>query len=168
RALDATGTLSNVSFAFERENPTTPPKYSLQAHLDDLGFAPVLRSPGASGLSGDLQMTDAGGEMKVASQDVQFAMPHMFREPLAARPVDASIRWRQADQAWTIESNDVRMTSEDGNATARFLATIPGDGSSPTLDMSAVGKDLKVSSTHKYIPAGRLGAKTMEWFDQAF
>jgi uncharacterized protein (TIGR02099 family) len=168
RALDATGTLSNISFAFERENPTTPPKYSVQAHIDDLGFAPVLRSPGASGLSGELQMTEAGGAMKVDAQDVQFEMPRMFREPLAAKTVDASVRWRKSDQAWTIESNDIRMGSADGNATARFLATIPGDGSSPTLDMSAEGKDLKVSSTHKYIPAGRLGAKTMEWFDHAF
>jgi uncharacterized protein (TIGR02099 family) len=168
RALDASGTLSNVSFVFERESPATPPKYSVQAHIDDLGFVPVLRSPGASGLSGELQMTEAGGEMKVASQDVQFTMPRMFREPLAARTVDASVRWRRSDQAWTIESNDIRLTSADGTATARFLATIPGDGSSPTLDMSAAGKDLKVSSTHKYIPAGRLGAKTLEWFDHAF
>ena len=60
------------------------------------------------------------------------------------------------------------MNSADGSATARFSATIPGDGSSPMLDLSAQGKDLKVSSTHKYIPAGRLGARTMEWFDQAF
>jgi uncharacterized protein (TIGR02099 family) len=168
RALDATGTLSNVVFAFERGSPATTPKYSVQAHIDDLGFAPVLRSPGASGLSGDLRMTEAGGEMKVAARNVQFHMPRMFREPLAAQTVDAAVRWRKADQAWTIESNDVRMTSADGSATARFLATIPGDGSSPTLDMSAEGKDLQVSSTHKYIPAGRLGAKTTEWFDHAF
>ena len=60
------------------------------------------------------------------------------------------------------------MSSADGSATARFLATIPGDGSSPLLDLAAEGKDLKVSSTHKYIPAGRLGAKTLEWFDHAF
>ena len=168
RALDATGTLSNLSFEFDRESPATPPKYSVQAHIDDLGFAPVLRVPGAAGLSGELQMTEAGGEMKVDAQDVQFKLPRMFREPLAAQSVDASVHWRKSDQAWTIESNDIRMSSADGNATARFLATIPGDGSSPLLDLSAAGKDLKVGSTHKYIPAGKLGAKTLEWFDHAF
>jgi len=168
RALDATGTLSNVSFDFEREGPTSSLKYSVQAHIDDLGFAPVLRSPGAAGLSGDLQMTEAGGEMKIAAQDVQFELPRMFREPLTAQTLDAAVRWRKSDQAWTIESNDIRMAGADGSATARFLATIPGDGSSPSLDIAATGKDLKVSSTHKYIPAGKLGAKTMEWFDQAF
>ncbi|HEY7640928.1 MAG TPA: YhdP family protein [Steroidobacteraceae bacterium] len=168
RALDATGTVSNLSFAFERESPTTPPKYSLQARLDDLGFAPVRRAPGAAGISGALQMTEAGGDFTVAAQDAQFELPHLFREPLAARTVDASVRWRKSDQGWTIESNDVRLTSADGNATARFLATVPADGSSPVLDLSAQGSDLRVSSTHKYIPAGKLGARTMEWFDHAF
>jgi uncharacterized protein (TIGR02099 family) len=168
RALDATGTLSNVAFEFERDSPQSPPQYSLQAHIDDLGFAPVLRSPGAAGLSGALQMTQAGGELKVAAQEVQFELPRMFREPLTAQTVDASIHWKKSDAAWTIESNDVRMTSADGRATARFAATIPGDGSSPLLDLAAQGSDLKVGSTRKYIPAGKLGARTMEWFDHAF
>ncbi|HKR35394.1 MAG TPA: YhdP family protein [Steroidobacteraceae bacterium] len=168
RALDASGTLSSVSVEFERDSPTSAPKYSVRAHVDDLGFAPVQRAPGAAGLSGALQMTEAGGELKIAAQDVQFELPRMFREPLAAQTVDASVRWHKSDQAWTIESNDVRMSSADGQATARFVATIPGDGSSPVLDLAAQGSDLKVSSTHKYIPAGRLGAKTMEWFDRAF
>lgn len=168
RALDATGTLSSVSFAYERDTAESPPKYSVQAHFDDLGVAPVLRSPGAAGLSGELQMTQAGGELKVAAQDAQFELPRMFREPLTAQTVDASVRWRKSDQAWTIESDDVRLTSADGTATARFVATIPGDGSSPVLDLTAAGKDLKVSATHKYIPAGKLGARTLEWFDRAF
>jgi uncharacterized protein (TIGR02099 family) len=168
RALNATGTLSNVSVAFERAAATASPKYSVQAHIDDLGFAPVKRAPGAGGLSGVLQMTESGGELKVDARDAQFELPRMFREPLTAQAVAAAVRWRKADQAWIIESNDVRMTSADGRATARFSATIPGDGSSPVLDLAAQGSDLKVSSTHKYIPAGKLGARTMEWFDRAF
>ena len=62
RALNATGTLSDVSFEFERDAATSPPKYSLQARVDDLAFAPVQRTPGAGGLSGAMQMTQAGGE----------------------------------------------------------------------------------------------------------
>jgi uncharacterized protein (TIGR02099 family) len=168
RALNATGTLSNVTFGFERDAEASAPRYSLQAHIDDLSFAPVQRAPGAAGLSGALQMTEAGGELKVAAQDVQFQLPRMFREPLTAQTVDASVRWRKSEQAWTIESDDVRMTGVDGRATARFVATVPGDGSSPVLDLVAQGSDLEVSSTHKYIPAGKLGARTMEWFDRAF
>jgi uncharacterized protein (TIGR02099 family) len=168
RALNATGTLSDVSFEFEREGIDSAPKYSLRSRVEDVSFAPVLRAPGGSGLSGAVQMTQEGGELKLASRDVSFEMPRMFREPLTAQEVAATVHWRNAGQAWTVESSDVRMNSADGSATARFNATIPTDGSSPVLDLAAQGTDLKVSSTHKYIPAGRLGARTMEWFDQAF
>lgn len=168
RALNATGILSNTSFEFERDSAEAAPKYSVQAHIADLGFASVQRAPGLSGLSGALQMTEAGGELKVAAQDVKVELPHLFREPLAAQTVDASVHWHKSDQAWTIESNDVSLTSVDGRATAHFVATVPGDGSSAVLDLSAKGSDLKVSSTHKYIPAGRIGARTLEWFDHAF
>jgi uncharacterized protein (TIGR02099 family) len=168
RALNATGTLSDLSFEFERDSADSAPKYSLQTRIEHAAFAPVRRAPGASGLSGAVQMTQEGGELKLDSRDVQFELPRMFREPLAAQEVAATVRWRNTGTAWTIESSDVRMNSTDGSATARFSATIQGDGSSPTLDLSAQGKDLKVSSTHKYIPAARLGARTIEWFDQAF
>lgn len=168
RALSATGTLSDLTFEFERDSADSAPKYSLQTRIEHAGFAPVQRAPGASGLSGAVQMTHEGGELKLDSRDVQFKLPRMFREPLAAQEVAATVRWRHPGEAWTIESSDVRVHSEDGSATARFTATIPGDGSSPTLDLTAQGKDLKVSSTHKYVPAGRLGERTMEWFDQAF
>jgi uncharacterized protein (TIGR02099 family) len=168
RALNATGTLSEVSFEFQRESAESAPQYSLQARVDDLSFAPVQRTPGAAGLSGAVRLTQDAGEWKVASDDVRFELPRMFREPLAAQEVAATVRWNKSNGAWTIESNDVRMMNPDGRATARFSMTVPGDGSSPVLDLSAQGTDLQVSSTHKYIPAGRLGARTMEWFDRAF
>jgi uncharacterized protein (TIGR02099 family) len=168
RALNATGTLSEFSFEFERESAESAPKYSLQTRMDDLSFAPVQRTPGAAGLSGAVRLTQDGGEFKVAADDVKFELPRMFREPLAAQDVAATLRWSRSNGAWTIESNDISMSSPDGRASARFSMTIPGDGSSPTLDLAAQGTDLNVSSTHKYIPAGRLGARTMEWFDRAF
>jgi uncharacterized protein (TIGR02099 family) len=168
RALNATGTLSDLAFEFERDGAESAPSYSLHARADDLSFAPVQRTPGGSGLSGTVQLTQEAGVFKVASDEVRFELPHMFREPLAVQELAATVQWRKSESGWTIESKDVRMASPDGHATARFNVTVPGDGSSPLLDISAQGTDLKVSSTHKYIPAGRLGAKTLEWFDRAF
>ncbi len=168
RALNATGTLSEVTLAFEREGAESPPQYSLQTRFDDLSFAPVQRAAGAGGLTGAVQVTQAGGELRLAADDVRFELPRMFREPLVAREVAATVQWRKTDAAWTIESGDVRVANPDGSATARFLATIPSDGSSPVLDLSAQGTNLKVGSTRKYVPAGKLSARTLEWFDRAF
>jgi hypothetical protein len=61
------------------------------------------------------------------------------------------------------------MSSPDGRAATRDSARLfPGDGSSPVLDSSAQGKDLKVSSTHKYIPPAGSARKRWRWFDRAF
>ena len=167
RSLNATGTLSDVWFEFERDVRRV--HRGIRCRLArTISFAPVQRTAGASGLSGAVQLTQEAGELKIASDDVRFELPHLFREPLAAQDLAATVRWHKSDTGWTIESNDIRMSSPDGRATARFNVAVPGDGSSPVLDISAQGTDLKVSSTHKYIPAGRLGAKTMEWFDRAF
>ncbi|HKU15024.1 MAG TPA: YhdP family protein [Steroidobacteraceae bacterium] len=168
RALNASGTLDDVSLSFERDAAGAPAKYSAEAGIDDLSFAPVQQMPGAGGVSGTLRMTEAGGEFRLTSEDTHFELPRMFREPLAAQSLAGSVQWSKSGDAWTVESKDVRVTSADGRAEAQFTATIPGDGSSPVLDLTAQGTDLKVSSTHKYIPAGRLGARTLEWFDRAF
>ena len=72
-------------------------------------FAPVQRAPGARGLSGAVRMTHEAGELKLDSRDVQFELPRMFREPLAAQEVAATVRWRNSGEAWTIESGDVRI-----------------------------------------------------------
>jgi uncharacterized protein YhdP len=41
---------------------------SLQTRADDLSFAPVQRTAGASGLSGAVQLTQEAGELKIASE----------------------------------------------------------------------------------------------------
>lgn len=168
RALNATGTLRNLSFDYERESAADAPKYSLQTQVDNLSFAPVQRMPGVAGLSGPMFMTDTGGEWKLAAKDMRFELPRMFRETLAAQSLAGTLEWQRTGHAWTVGSKEIRLQSEDGHAVARFTATIPHDGSSPVLDLSAHGEDLKVSATRKYIPAGKLGVRTMDWFDRAF
>jgi uncharacterized protein (TIGR02099 family) len=168
RALHASGTLRDLSFDYERTGAESDPRYSLQARIENLAFSPIERMPGMTGLSGDVRMTDAGGKWQVASKDVRFELPRMFREVLAAQSVAGTVQWRRAESGWTVESPEVRLQNADGRAVARFAATIPRDGSSPVLDLAAQGEDLQVSATHKYVPAGKLGARTMEWFDRAF
>lgn len=168
RALDAGGTIENLSLDYERAAPAAAATYSVQAKIDKVAFAPIARSPGLSGLSGQLRVTDQGGEFQLASVDASFELPRTFRDVLTAQALDGSIQWRRAETGWTVQADNVRVRNEDGRGVARFVATIPGDDSSPVLDLSAQAQDLKVSSAHKYIPAGQLGAKTMEWFDRAF
>ncbi|MGH8186844.1 MAG: YhdP family protein, partial [Steroidobacteraceae bacterium] len=168
RALSATGAIENLVFDFQREVPGSQPRYSVEAQLKSVAVKPIERAPGFGGLSGALRMTDAGGEFRLAASDASFELPRMFREALAAQSVEGTVQWRRTDTGWTIGSDEVRVRSEDGNGVARFEARIARDGSSPMLDLTASGENLRVEAASKYIPAAKLGRRTMEWFDRAF
>jgi uncharacterized protein (TIGR02099 family) len=167
RALQASGVIENLTASYERTGQT-PPQYEIKARLHNIAFEPIEKAPGFAGLSGEIEATAQGGRWRLASDDMRFTLPRWFREPLTARLSDGEIDWRRDASGWIVSGEELRLQSEDGRATARFSLHIPGDGASPVLDLSAQGEDLKVSATRKYIPAGRLGARTVAWFDQAF
>ncbi len=76
-------------------------------------------------------------------------------------------RGSEATRVWSISTDQLRVQGDDGRAVARMHLTLPSDGTSPVMDLFAQGEDLKVGSTHKYLPADKLGPKTLEWFDHA-
>ena len=60
RAMQTTGALTDVKFSLARTAPDAPFKYSVETKLEDVGFAPVLRTPGLAGISGRLDVNDHG------------------------------------------------------------------------------------------------------------
>jgi uncharacterized protein (TIGR02099 family) len=171
RALDASGTLEDIAIDYRREGFDAAPKYALGGRIHNVAFKPTARAPGFGGLSGELRADEQGGEWKLASNGLSFTLPRLFRDVLMASSVQGALRWQRAAGAqsgWTLGSQELRFVTPDGAATAQLQVTLPGDGSSPLIDLSAQASDLNVAATSKYIPAGRLGAKTVEWFDQAF
>ncbi len=62
----------------------------------------------------------------------------------------------------------MRLRDTDGSGTANFTFELPDDGSSPLLDLEATGADIDAKATPRYLPAGRLSAKSLAWLDRAF
>ena len=167
RALNARGAVEDISVSIERPS-SGPLAYEFRAQLSDIGFEPIEKAPGLTGLSGAIEATQNGGRWRIAEHEISFDLPRWFRGPLAAHLGAGEITWRAQPDRWIVNSDQLQLQNEDGRAVARFEATIPRDGASPVLDIAAQGQDLKVNSTARYIPVGRLGARTVEWFDQAF
>jgi uncharacterized protein (TIGR02099 family) len=167
RASQAKGALNDVKFSFARTAPDVAATYSVQAKLDGIGMAPVLRTPGFSGISGNLDINDQAGQLQLASKQIEFNLPRMFREVLFASSAEGVVSWQRTDAGLVVSTDQLRVQGEDGRAVARMHLTLPSDGGSPVLDLFAQGEDLKVSSTRKYLPADKLGPKTLEWFDAA-
>lgn len=167
RAMNAQGALTDIKFSFARSTPEAPATYSLQTKLDAVGFAPVLQTPGLTGISGQLQASEHAGQLQLMGKELKFNLPRMFREVLLAPTAEGTISWQRNGEALVVTTDQLRVQGDDGRAVARMHLTLPGDGSSPVLDLFAQGEDLKVSSTYKYLPADKMGPKTLEWFGRA-
>lgn len=167
RAMEAKGELTEVKFSLSRPAAAVPVAYSVEANLDAVSFAPVERTPGLSGISGTLDANQEAGQLQLSSQQIEFNLPRMFRDVLIASSADGVVSWQRTDAGLIVSTDQLRVHGDDGRAVARMHLTLPNDGSSPVLDLFAQGEDLKVSSTYKYLPADKIGPKTLEWFDRA-
>jgi uncharacterized protein (TIGR02099 family) len=168
RALQVTGAIDDLSLDMQRASANEPPQYALQANLDDVSLKPVLRAPGLTGLTGAVSATQAGGQLRLDSQNVQFELPRMFRWPLQVQSVQGAIDWQRESAGWRLRGDAVTVNSVDGNVVASFAMTLPDDDSSPVLELKAQAKDLNAASTRKYLPADKMSPKGLEWLDRAF
>lgn len=165
RGLNARGVLEDLEVSLERSADASM-QYEVAARLGDVGFDPIEKAPGLSGLSGEIEATHESGRWRIGEQDIHFALPRWFRETLSGR-VAGELAWRALPEGWVVSGDELRVRTEDGEGTATLALTLK-PGSSPVLEISAQGANLRAGSTAKYIPAGMLGVRTVEWFDQAF
>lgn len=168
RALAAQGRLRDFAFAFKRSTAEAPPEYSFSGKLDAVGFSPVGAAPGLSGLTGQFLATDRNGRFDLAARNFGFNLPRLFREPLDFDEVGGALTWTHETDHWRIASDAVRVADADGKGTAKFTFTLPDDGSSPVLDLEGTGSDIDATATPRYLPAGRMSAKSLAWLDRAF
>lgn len=167
RAMQTRGALTDVKFSFARTAPDVPATYNIETKLDNVGFEPVLQTPGLEGISGSLDLNDHAGQLRLASKVIEFNLPRMFRDVLVASSAEGLLSWQRTDAGLVVNTDQLRVQGDDGRAVARMHLTLPSDGTSPILDLFAQGEDLKIGSAHKYLPGDKLGPKTLEWFDRA-
>jgi len=168
RALNLRGTIRDFAFSAERPAAEAPLQYSLSAVADDVGFDPVAKTPGFTGISGVLKANDKQGEMRLDSGPMHLSIPWMFRWPIDTNAVRGLLTWRNDGTAWHIETNDLTFDANDGKGEARLAIRLPQDGSSPQLDISAKARDMNAASTPKYLPANQLSHEALAWLDRAF
>lgn len=167
RALQASGTVQSLSFELNKPQ-SSEAEYVFEAGLQNVGVEPIERAPGVQGISGKVHGDQSGGELQLASRDVEFELPRMFRDVLLGTSAEGNVNWILEDRGVTVRTEDLRVITPDGRAQGRLEAFVPRDGSSPLLRLSATAQDLNVAATGKYTPAHKLSSRTLSWFDRAF
>jgi uncharacterized protein (TIGR02099 family) len=168
RAMQARGEITALTFDLKRASAEDPVQYAVSAGVQSLGVQPVFKAPGVSSISGQLRASQDGGELQLASRDVVFNLPAMFRSPLNVRAVDGLVTWKRQSDAWRIDTDNLKLDSVDGNLDAAVALTFPQGDASPVMDLRATLHDVDAAAAAKYLPANKLTARTLEWLDNAF
>jgi len=168
RGMNVRGTVRDITFSARREGAEAPVSYGVAATADAIGFDPVLKAPGFTGISGVLKADETKGEFKLDSGPIMVSLPYMFRWPLDTNAVRGVLAWRNDEQAWHISCDDLHFDAADGKGEAKLAVRVPKDGTSPQLDISAQARDMNAASTPKYLPAHTLSVQALAWLDRAF
>lgn len=160
------GTAREVHGSFSpRENGF--PAYQLRARLAGAGFQPMGRAPGLKGLTGRVETDETRGSLTIESRELEFTLPYMFRVPLSAEARGVMTVARNGT-AWTIATKGFSVRNAHANAITDGELQLPGDGSSPVLQLDSKFKDAVLVEGWRYLPINHLRGPTLAWLDAAF
>ena len=116
----------------------TPPRYSLRAQLDGLGYAPKDDAPGFSGLQGELSATETGGRLAMTGQPFELQAARVFAQPLRFDRLDGALDWTRDAQGWQVSMPAFGWALEGTQGEGDLQLTLPTEGRS---EERRVGKE---------------------------
>ena len=158
------GTLTNGAFqwsgtadAFER--------YSVKADFHDLSLAAQAPLPGVMHVSGSIDASERGGEVRLASETATVSLPKIFAEPLAFDRVSGAVHWQRTDAATKVELANVVFANADlaGSAAGTWRSHQEGPGE---IDLTAHLTRANITATQRYLPAVA-GPAVRDWIRRA-
>lgn len=161
------GTLIGTNLQFARSTDRLLPDVTGRVSFEDLGFEPIGRAPGVTGLDGRVDGAGPGGVVTLAAQDVQVDWPAEWREVEPFARVGARIEWSPGPGGVRVWIDDARIDAEQVQAGGRVrLLLRPGE--SPLMDIKAQAHVTDVAAVPRYLPTSRIGDRSLSWLDQAF
>jgi uncharacterized protein (TIGR02099 family) len=143
--------------------------YSVNGRFEALAINAVDAYPGASGLSGSIEGTEAGGILKVESRGAAFEAQRIFPASLALDQLDAQARWRHVGSALEVQVERARVANADGTLefSGTWRAAPPREaGPSPGIvDFKGTLERVVVKRVPAYLP--NVIAGTREWLEKA-
>ncbi len=164
--ISPTGDLENVSFKSHWQGDS-PDVWSLTANFHELGMHADGQLPGFSGLTGKLSVDQDTGTLQFGSRDASATFPMLFRGPLSATALSATIEFHHDAQGWHISTQNFSASNPDLQASAKGSLLLPADGSSPVIDLQASAQNVNARSKSTYLPVGIMPKPVVTWLDRA-
>jgi uncharacterized protein (TIGR02099 family) len=144
------GTLRNGRIEWTGD-PTAPQRYAAKLDVAQLSVASQDGLPGATNLSGSIDVSEQGGDVRLAGEKATLALPRIFSEPLAFASVKGDVRWQHSDGALQVQWKDVAFDNVDvaGTTAGSWRAHPDGPGD---IDLAAQLTRANLASAHRYVP----------------
>jgi uncharacterized protein (TIGR02099 family) len=162
--LDAYGPRGKVSNldAQWKGPPQKPDSFRFKAHFDNLAFNQVGKIPGFSGLTADLNGSDARGRFNINSRGLAVDAPGVMREPLSFTTLIGQGGWRREDREWSIAVDNIAVANDDlaGNLFGSYRTLA---GTLGMLDMTGKLTRGNIRRAARYTPLVALDKEGNDW-----
>lgn len=144
-----------------------PPRYSLRAQLDGLGYAPKDDAPGFSGLQGELSATETGGRLAMTGQPFELQAARVFAQPLRFDRLDGALDWTRDAQGWQVSMPAFGWALEGTQGEGDLQLTLPTEpGASPEIKLGARFSAADAVRLKPYMPV-YWSRSLHDWLDRA-
>ncbi|MGZ5099800.1 MAG: YhdP family protein [Usitatibacter sp.] len=142
--------------------------YSIKGRFEDLGVNAVDALPGVAGITGNIEGTEAGGALRIASKNAIVELGHVFRAPLAFDALEVQAQWKHAGRALEVVIDEAHFANADLDGTlAGTWRSLPDakEKSPGFLDVKGTLSRALVSRAASYVP-NRI-ANTRDWLERS-
>ncbi len=140
--------------------------YSVRGRFNELSLQRQGAVPGFAGFSGNIDGTEKGGTLHVATQKAALELPDIFRERLLFDTLTGQLAWTSAAQGLELRLSNFAYSNADltGTLFGSYRTARDGPGVADLTGHLTRGVAQRVSA---YLPL-HLGRSSREWLDRAF
>jgi uncharacterized protein (TIGR02099 family) len=144
------GTLTRGRVLWEGRGDA-PDIFSAATDFSDLGVAAQGELPGVDGLTGHVEMTQATGDVTLASTKARLDLPRIFATPIALDRVSAALNWTRTAERTAVQIERLEFANQDaaGHATGTYRTMANGPGE---IDLTAQLSRASVAAAYRYLP----------------
>jgi len=159
------GVVSNLDAQWQG-TPEKPSNFKLNGHFDDIALKQVGTMPGFSGLSGDVNGSEASGRLNINARQMIVDAPGVMREPLSFTTLIGQAGWHHKSGELSVNVDNIAVANDDlsGNLFGSYQTRA---GTSGVLDLTGRLTRGDIRRAARYTPLIALNREGNDWLNGA-
>jgi uncharacterized protein YhdP len=159
------GKVINLDAQWQGE-PGNPNNYRIKGHFENLGLNQVGNIPGFTGLTGDVNGSEASGRLSVNAHAMVVDAPRVMREPLSFTTLIGQGYWQRKNGELSVNVDNIAVSNDDlaGNLYGSYRTQA---GTLGVLDLTGRLTRGDIRRAARYTPLVALHGQASDWLNGA-